>query len=79
MLESLRGMGYTPATALADIVDNSVSAGATKVDIQFDWAGEDGRGSRVTILDNGRGMDDAELESAMTLGDKSPVGQESPP
>ena len=73
MLESLRGLGYNPATALADIVDNSVSAGATKIDIQFDWSGDAGGTSRVAILDNGRGMSDAELESAMTLGDKSPL------
>ena len=58
---------------LADIVDNSISAGATKVDIQFDWAGEGGAQSRILILDDGRGMDDAELESAMRLGDKNPL------
>jgi len=73
MLESLRGLGYTTATALADIVDNSVSAGATKIDIQFEWVGERGAESRIFVLDDGRGMDDAELESAMTLGDKNPL------
>lgn len=78
MLESLRGLGYNTSTALADIVDNSISAGATKVDIQFDWAGEGGAQSRIFILDNGRGMDDAELESAMTLGDKNPLDTRAP-
>jgi len=29
--------------------------------------------SRVSILDNGRGMSDAELESAMRLGDRNPL------
>ncbi|MFV9475529.1 ATP-binding protein [Advenella sp. RU8] len=70
MLESLRGMGYSTGTAVADIVDNSISAGASRVDIQFTWAG---KASRVAILDNGRGMNDMELENAMTLGDKSPL------
>ena len=70
MLEALRGLGYSTAAALADIVDNSISAGATEVRIDFGWAGPQ---SRVAVIDNGRGMSDAELESAMTLGDKSPL------
>jgi hypothetical protein len=70
MLESLRGLGYTTAAALADIVDNSISAGATEVEIDFTWSGTS---SSVAVLDNGRGMDDAELESAMRLGDRSPL------
>lgn len=70
MLESLRGLGYSTAAALADIVDNSISADAGEVRIDFSW---DGQNSRVSVLDNGRGMSDAELESAMRLGDKSPL------
>lgn len=69
MLESLRGLGYTTATALADIIDNSISADADTVDIQFDWAGPE---SRITVLDNGVGMTDAELETAMRLGARDP-------
>ena len=53
MLESLRGLGYSTAAALADIVDNSISAGASEVRIDFQW---DGANSRVLILDGGRGM-----------------------
>ncbi|MDA8119214.1 MAG: ATP-binding protein [Gammaproteobacteria bacterium] len=68
MMEALRGLGYSTMAALADIVDNSVSAGAYEVRIDFLWAGT---ASRISILDDGRGMDDTELESAMTLGDKS--------
>lgn len=74
MLESLRGLGYSTGAALADIVDNSVSAGATAVRIDFTW---DGANSRITILDDGRGMSDAELESAMRLGDKNPLDSRS--
>ena len=70
MLESLRGLGYTTAAALADIVDNSISADAAEVRIDFSW---DGQNSRISILDNGRGMSDAELEGAMRLGDKNPL------
>jgi hypothetical protein len=70
MLESLRGLGYSTGAALADIIDNSVSAGAKEVRIDFAWHGP---ASRITILDDGRGMSDAELESAMRLGDKNPL------
>jgi hypothetical protein len=70
MMEALRGLGYSTAAALADIVDNSVSAGATEVAIDFYWEGSK---SRITVFDNGRGMCDANLESAMRLGEKSPL------
>ena len=74
MLESLRGLGYSTAAALADIIDNSISAGATTVDIQFNWKGN---ASNIYILDNGSGMSDGELESALTLGDKNPLDARS--
>jgi hypothetical protein len=74
MLESLRGLGYSTGAALADIIDNSVSAGATEVRLDFAW---DGPNSRIMVLDNGRGMNDAELESAMRLGDKNPLDARS--
>lgn len=70
MLEALRGLGYSTAAALADIIDNSISAGAGEVRVDFAW---DGPNSRISVLDDGRGMDDAALESAMRLGDKNPL------
>jgi hypothetical protein len=70
MIESLRGLGYTSATALADIIDNSITAGAERIDVGLEWAGSD---SRIWILDNGQGMSDPQLEAAMRLGDKSPL------
>lgn len=70
MLEALRGLGYTTAAALADIVDNSISAGATEVRINFNW---NDASSWVAVMDDGRGMDDATLESAMRLGDRNPL------
>lgn len=70
MLESLRGLGYSTAGALADIVDNSISAGASEVHIDFQWDGPD---SSILILDDGCGMSDPELEGAMRLGDKNPL------
>ncbi|WP_199398921.1 ATP-binding protein [Stenotrophomonas pictorum] len=74
MVEALRGLGYTTETALADLVDNSISAGAGRVFIHFHWSGLD---SWITIADDGCGMTDAELESAMKLGDRNPLHHRS--
>jgi hypothetical protein len=70
MVEALRGLGYTAATALADIIDNSISAGARNVDLRFHWEGQN---SFVSVLDDGVGMNDRQLDAAMRLGDKSPL------
>lgn len=69
MIEALRGLGYTAATAVADLIDNSISATADHVAIHFIWRG---RASVITILDNGSGMADADLEGAMRLGGRDP-------
>jgi DNA mismatch repair ATPase MutL len=68
MIEALRGLGYSTATALADIVDNSIAATASRVDVQFSWNGEK---STIAILDNGIGMDEHELDLAMRLGERN--------
>lgn len=70
MIEALRGLGYSTATALADIIDNSIAAQAQKIDLQFTWAKEK---SIITILDDGHGMDEIALERAMRLGERSPL------
>jgi hypothetical protein len=67
LMQSLRGFGYSPETALADLVDNSISAGADQIDIAIDW--NDGA-PRVSLLDDGRGMTAAELTAAMCFGGK---------
>lgn len=70
LIESLRAFGYTPETALADLVDNSVSAGATCIDVRFHW---NGRRSFVALIDDGHGMTDTELVNAMRPGSVSPL------
>ncbi|MEV2004118.1 ATP-binding protein, partial [Pseudomonas aeruginosa] len=70
MVEALRGLGYNTSTALADIIDNSIAAGANEVRLEFLWAEEQ---SRILCLDNGRGMSAAELDRAMRLGERSPL------
>jgi len=56
LMEGLRDTGYDFNTALADIVDNSVDAGATKIDIYIKM---DGDGDKfIMVADNGCGMDE---------------------
>lgn len=68
LMESTRAMGYSLESALADIVDNSIAAGATKVDIQFSPYG---LVPFISILDNGLGMNDDEIDEAMRYGSQS--------
>ncbi len=68
VMEGLRDTGYNFNTALADIIDNSVAADATKIDISVDM---DPRGEvTVYIADNGTGMDEEGLKNAMRYGSK---------
>ena len=68
MVEGLRDTGYLFNTAVADVVDNSVAADASVIDI---FIGMDFRG-RVTlaIFDDGIGMDRDALVNAMKYGSK---------
>lgn len=75
MVEALRGLGYNTATALADIIDNSIGAGSDTVYVQFDWAAEN---SRIYVLDNGRGMSPEQLDAAMRLGERNPLDEREP-
>lgn len=70
MIEALRGLGYNTATALADIIDNSITANAKNIHLRFIWQGSN---SQVVIQDDGSGMSAKEIDTAMRLGEKSPL------
>lgn len=72
LIGSLRGLGYSPETALADLIDNSITAGAGTVEIDLQWASDK---PIVAILDDGQGMDKPRLIEAMRLGGQGPDGQ----
>ena len=72
LVESLRAFGYDLGSAIADIVDNSISARATTIRVHFTW---EGAGSSITIGDDGEGMDKQALRSAMRLGSRNPNEQ----
>lgn len=72
MLESLRDLGYSAETAVADIIDNAIFARATQVVIDFLW---DGVQSRIVFSDDGSGMTEEELARAMRPGSQSPASE----
>jgi hypothetical protein len=68
-IESFKSLGYTLEAAVADLVDNSVTAQARNINVEFAW---DGRDSWVAVTDDGNGMVEAELVTAMTIAAKGP-------
>ena len=73
--ESMRDLGYSLETAIADLIDNSISARANSIEILCDLSQSD---PAVAILDNGRGMTSDELFAAMRHGSTSPKHPREP-
>src|SRR4051794_15076760 len=67
LMTSLRDIGYDLPSAVADLVDNSIDAGATTVSIDVCRKGE---WSFIRVADNGRGMTERVLEEAMRYGSR---------
>ena len=66
---SMRDIGYSLETAVADLIDNSITAGATAINILCDMTQGD---PILAISDNGRGMHSEEMVQAMRHGSSSP-------
>lgn len=67
LTNSLRDIGYSFESAVADLLDNSITAGATSIKIKITFAGRD---SSVMIIDNGRGMNKNQANEAMRFGSR---------
>jgi hypothetical protein len=67
LVYSLRDLGYGFPQAVADIIDNSIAAGATAINVDLRF---DGRDSWLRIADNGSGMDGDAVTEAMRYGAK---------
>jgi Histidine kinase-, DNA gyrase B-, and HSP90-like ATPase len=65
LTESLRDIGYDFPSAVADIVDNSIMAGAARAEILIEFDGTD---SSVSIADDGCGMTANGLVEALRYG-----------
>ena len=70
LIESMRDIGYSFETALADIIDNSITAKSSQINIFCD---ADKTHPVISILDNGNGMSKDELLNAMRPGSQNPL------
>jgi hypothetical protein len=75
MIESLRAFGYNIQTAVADLIDNSISAKSKNIWLTGFWDGAD---SWFSIRDDGSGMSEATLINAMRPGSRSPLESREP-
>lgn len=74
MIETFRAIGYSLETAVADIIDNSISAEAKNIHINRVWNGGE---SIITIQDDGYGMSNDEIIQAMRPGAQNPLEERS--
>lgn len=65
LMNSMRSMGYSFESAIADVIDNSISVHARHIDIKFPVDPQD---CYIAICDDGAGMDKKELFEAMKYG-----------
>lgn len=70
--ESLRGMGYSLDTAVADIIDNSIAAGAGLIEVDLRLRSAESE-PWLRIRDDGSGMNREALINALALGSVSPL------
>lgn len=66
IISALSRIGYSLEEAVADLLDNSIDAGATHVLVRF-FRGDNALVS-MAIVDNGSGMSDTTIDDAMTFG-----------
>ena len=69
LVSALRELGYSLGTALADLIDNSITAHATMIDVLIESTSSD---PSLAVIDNGNGMSREELQQAMILGARDP-------
>jgi len=74
LIEGHRDFGYSLETALADIVDNAITAKAKDVSLTAETASDE---PWMAIADDGTGMTEVELIEAMRLGSKNPTHERS--
>ena len=70
LIQSLRDIGYSIQTAIADIIDNSITANASWIHIRFSWSSGF---PWLAIIDDGEGMTRDELINAMRFGSTNPL------
>ncbi|WP_122467893.1 ATP-binding protein [Brevundimonas lutea] len=72
----LGSAGHSLVSAVADLIDNAISADASEIHITFGQP-NGGQGRWMTIRDNGRGMSAQQLDEALTVGGDADYGPRS--
>lgn len=67
LTSSLRDVGYDFVSAIADLIDNSISADATDIRVEIEFAGWD---STIYIADNGSGLNPRGMIEALRFGSR---------
>lgn len=74
LIKSIAEQGYSLETSLADLMDNSISAEANKIEVLIDTETEP---FRLFLADNGFGMNEQQLSENMMFPSRSPEGSQS--
>ncbi len=72
LIKSIAEQGYSLESAIADLIDNSISANATKVEVLI---GTEEEPFTLFLADNGKGMDEEELKNNMRFPSTSPENE----
>lgn len=76
LIEGLRDIGYSLETAISDIIDNSITAGAHRIEIVTETYSDE---PYIAIIDDGEGMSEGELVAAMRPGSRNPLATRDEP
>lgn len=76
LIEGLRDIGYSLETAISDVIDNSITAGARRIRIVTETFADD---PHIAIIDDGGGMTEEELIAAMRPGSRNPLATRDEP
>lgn len=71
LTSSLRDIGYDFVSAIADLIDNSIAAGATDVAVEIEFAGP---ASTIYVADNGCGLNARGMTEALRFGSRRTYG-----
>ncbi|MGE0256844.1 MAG: ATP-binding protein [Alphaproteobacteria bacterium] len=72
----MRDLGYSLETAISDIIDNSITAGARQIQVITETFSEE---PFIAVVDDGGGMTEAELVAAMRPGSRNPLATRDEP
>jgi hypothetical protein len=72
LMESMREIGYSTDSSVADIIDNSITAKAKSIHIRYSW--NNGK-PWIAIIDDGLGMNHKTLINAMKMGSANPTDE----